>query len=173
MMAAVFAELSEYLDGTLPIEVRGKRYTVDPIDAETGLRCQRLFAAGIAVATGGTPTETPELDDSDEADLYRRLLGTVYDEMVDDGVPWVQLRHAAITVMLYTVAGEDVALRFWQSGGSGLGEAEAPNRAARRQASRATASTTRKPASTSGTTSARTPRKTAARRGKTSSSTGD
>lgn len=84
------------------------------------------------------------LNDQQERDIYREVLSDgLWEEMVDDGLTFEHLRIAAMYALLYATQGEEVADRFWASGG----KAQAPNRSARRTATRTrtgAARTTRK-----------------------------
>lgn len=156
---AEFRDLDEFFDDTLPLKIKGKTYVVPAPDAETGLFCQRLMAAGINAANG-REIDAASLDDDGEQDMYRRVLGSVYDELIADAVSWPRIKHAGITAFLWIAGDTDSAQKWWESGGEG--EAEAPAAGA--------ASSTRSRGSGSGTS--RTPRtKTATARrsaGKTS-----
>jgi hypothetical protein len=155
---ATFQDLDEFFDDTLPLKIKGKTYVVPAPDAETGLFCQRLMAVGIDAANG-REVDAASLDDDGEQDMYRRVLGSVYDELIADRVSWPRIKHAGITAFLWIAGDTDSAAKYWASGGTG--EAEAPAAGA--------ASSTRSRGSGSGTS--RTPRaKATARRsaGKTS-----
>ncbi|QFY09644.1 hypothetical protein GBF35_25975 [Nonomuraea phyllanthi] len=153
--------LDEFFDDTLTLPISGKEYTIPAPDAETGLLCQRLMQAGVAAANGQAAdlSDLAELDDDQETDLYRRCLGTVYDELLADKVTWPRIKHAGITAFLWIAVDLDAAMKFWDAGG--LPEALAPNRAA----SEVAANTTRPRGSTSGT---KPPRQAQRSRGKSS-----
>lgn len=155
MTSSDFRDLNELLDGDLQLPIGGRTYTVTAVDGETGLWMERLMSTGLTVAAGGEPDErlgTQLLGDKDERTLYERALGNVYQAMVDDGVAWTKIKLAGLTVLYWTTMSREVAHAFWSSGGTSLGKA--PNRAARRAStSTAEATTTRTPASGSGTRS--------------------
>ena len=156
----------------LRLPLQGKTYTLPPVDSELGPRLQALISFGAEVADGDKTTLSAKdrvvLDDFAEMELYQEILGDVYQEMVDDGVPWPALKHAAMTSMFDAVFDRDTAEKYWES----LGKAPAPNRAARRSRTTASASKTTK-ASAAGTTSRRKlPAKAKATGGRRSSSTG-
>lgn len=166
-----FRDLSEVLDAGLSLPYNGKSYTVPPVDAETGLRLQRLaeVAAQVAhAAESGEVLDEIALDDEQEVDLYRDALGPAYDEMVADRVPWPMLKLAGVTAWLDAAVNRETAEAYWNAGGSPDPEALAGNRASRRAAR-----STRQPASASGTTRTRkAPTKTAGTRGRKSSTAG-
>jgi hypothetical protein len=147
--------LDDYLD--LPVRVRGgevRVYRIEDPPAEDGIRIERITTLAARLAAGQKAADLPVLDDDEERDLYRMCLGDTYDEMLADGVGWAQFKHVALTVMFWVIADKETAHEFWQTGQQ---PGKAPNREARRaQARRATsasaeASTTPRPASTSGT----------------------
>lgn len=174
-----YRDLDELLDGGLDLPIGGKLYRVPPVNAETGLRLQRLhdWMFGVAAAVKaheddpGQDLALPEpaaelLTDAQELDMYRKSLGTAYDEMIDDGVAWPRFKVAGMTAFLHHTQSAEAAERYWNAGGRP--EASAGNRAGRRAAARSTPP----PASASGTT--RTPKAgpVTARSGRTSSSAG-
>ncbi|GAA3144972.1 hypothetical protein GCM10010466_40070 [Planomonospora alba] len=144
-----FRDLSEFFDPRLRLPVDGKTYVIEPVDAETGLLCRRLMEVSIEAAGGGEPdTEGLEalvLDDDQEKDLYKRILGGVYDELFTDKLDWPVIQHIGTTALVWVVAGVDAAVKHWES----AGEAPAPNRETRRAAA---ARSTRSRGSVSGTT---------------------
>jgi hypothetical protein len=150
-----FRDLSEVLDAGLSLPYKRKTYLVPPVDAETGLRLQRLTEvaaqAAKAAENGGDGVSLDEvvLDDDAEVDLYRDALGPAYAEMLADRVPFDVLKVAAITVWLATTVSRDAAEAYWNAAGDP--EALAGNRATRRTAARST----RRPDSASGTTRTR------------------
>lgn len=147
-----FRDLGELLDAGLALPIRGKVYTVPPVDAETGLKLQRLaeVAAQVAEATeNGGSLDGVALDDAAEVDLYRDALGSAYEEMLADRVSWPALKLAGVTAWLDAAVGREAAEAYWNAAGSP--EASAGNRETRRAAARST----RRPASESGTTRTR------------------
>jgi hypothetical protein len=64
----------------------------------------------------------------------------------------VKIQHVFMTLVAWHLNGREAALAVWRH----QGEAAAPNRAGRRQASRGSGTSTRTPVSTSGTRSRRT-----------------
>ncbi|WP_171074152.1 DUF7426 family protein [Nonomuraea basaltis] len=161
-----FKDLDEFFDPTLKLPVGGKTYVIPPPSGEVGLLCQRLMHAGLAAQTGQdvdeeglTKLAEAVLDDDQEKDLYRRILGPVWDELFTDKVLWPKIQHVGQTALIWVAAGLEAAAKHWESGPEG--EAQAPTRTA---ASAATS--TRARGSATGTT-----RKTASR-GKAAGSRG-
>lgn len=152
---AQFRDLDEFFDPSLRLPVGGKTYVIPPPDAEVGLLVQRLMHAGLA-AESGQDVDSDALNElassvltneSKDSDLYKRLLGPVWDELFADKLDWPVIQHIGETVMLWVAAGTDAAARHWEAG---AGEAEAPNRKTRR--AEAQARSTRSRGSRSGTT---------------------
>ncbi|MFD7508119.1 hypothetical protein ACFV5N_02045 [Streptomyces sp. NPDC059853] len=144
-----FDALDDFLDESITLPIGGRTYVIPAPSAEVGLRVQAMVQAAAIAADGGRVRDQV-LDDSAEHDHYRDVLGTAYEQMLDDGVNWPALKHAALTAMVWITQDRATAERFWASGGDP--KAGAPNRAARRQQDRSGgASTTRSAGSTSGT----------------------
>lgn len=204
-MGTKLTSLETYFDPGLSLTVwgskypkPGKEYDIPLPNAEVGLWCR-----GILVAGGGIAGLDDNATDDDVRNVVARLdelkmpagmedkslseivLGSAYAQMAADGVPDQLIEFCGTTAYLWIALGDEVATRWWQSGGS-RPEAARPanNRAEKRAASKAkgtgatstaAASTTRSRASTTTTS---TPKKsspaTAAKRsrGKTSSATG-
>jgi hypothetical protein len=120
-------DLAEFFDPTLKLPIAGKVYVVQPPDAKTGIHVQRLMTTGMLAASGGEVSQSQldelELDDADEINLYQKLLGAVYDEMLADGHPWPYVKHAGVTAFMWVAYGKDSAEQFWESA---AGEAKRP-----------------------------------------------
>ena len=158
-----FDDITQYYDPGLELTVKGKEYRVPLPSAELGLWCRTMMAVS-------------EIDNDSTAEQLRaaaeqvaklpplpgpktmpeHLLGSVHGQMVTDGVEDPFIDFCAMTVFFWIIGGEDVARRYWISGGRP--EARGPgNRASRRantqKTGTAAASATPTPASTSGTSS--------------------
>ncbi|OKJ42278.1 DUF7426 family protein [Streptomyces sp. CB01580] len=154
-----FGALDAFLDDYLELPVTGRDgvervYRIEDPPAEDGIRIERITTLAARLVAGGSGVDTQQLDDEQELDLYRICLGDAYDQLRAD-LSWGRFKHVALTAMMWITADRETAESYWQTG-TGPGKA---NRAARRSASRASsakgaASTTRKPASTSGTRAA-------------------
>lgn len=163
-MAGRFEALDELLDEfiELPVPVgdgddrKLKTYRIESPSAHDGLQLERITNMAVQLASGGENINTELLDDEEERDLYKMLLGDTFDRMVKDGVKWVWLRHASLTTLMWVSSGLDTAEKFW--GAAGDPERMAPNREARRQKQRAGSAaekSTRGRASTNGTSRGR------------------
>ncbi|QKN87542.1 tail assembly chaperone [Streptomyces phage HFrancette] len=155
-----FGALDDYLDDYLELPVTGRDgvervYRIEDPPAEDGIRIERITTLAARLVAGGSRADTQQLDDEQELDLYRMCLGDAYDQLRAD-LSWGRFKHVALTAMMWITADRETAESYWATGNV---PGKAPNRAAKRSASRASsakaaASTTRKPASTSGTRAA-------------------
>lgn len=136
-----FKDLQEYVEPWIDLPIGGKSYRIDSVDAETGIYCQQVLELGFAAKRGDELSEDDlsslSLDDDEERDFNRRLLGPAYDEMIADRVPWEFVKHAARTVFAWTVQDRATAEAVWMAGGSPEGRRPAPQD--RRPAKKATA----------------------------------
>jgi len=148
-----FQDLSEFFESSLRLPIRGKEYVVPSPDAETGLWVQMMMSTAAKAARGQDvdPEKIAalDLDDDEERGLFGRLLGSAFDEMIEDRIPWEHVKHAGMTALIWTNGTLEDAEKFWATAGQ-LPEAPAPNRETRR-ASKASGTTMRSRASTSGT----------------------
>ncbi|MGW1405020.1 DUF7426 family protein [Streptomyces sp. NPDC002403] len=152
-----FQALGDFLDDALELPIAGRdgvvrTYRIEDPSAEDGIRIERITTMAARLAAGGSADMAPALDDEQELDLYRMCLGDTYEELRAD-LSWGRFRHVALTAMMWITADRETAAAYWATGDA---PGKAQNRAGRRQASRGSsasgaASTTRKPASTSGT----------------------
>jgi hypothetical protein len=170
-----FKDLGDWAElGGLRLPVNGRVYCLPPISAELGPRVQALVDLGIDIVRGKEPAEDDAevLDDVSERDLYREVLGDVYDAMQADGVPWVALKHAAMTSIIDAARSRDEAELYWEQLGKPLPAkpVKQPTDHQPPADRKVTAIGTRK-ASTAGTSSRRNPGKKASP-GPRSSSTG-
>lgn len=148
-MPGKFESLNELLDETIELPILGKMYTIQSPSARDGLKVEKITNIAIQMAQGGKDVNTEVLNDQEERDLFELCLGATYKELVEDGVPWVWLRHAALTAMMWISTGMSAAEQYWAS--AGHPETKAPNRAARRATGSAVENSTQRRGSTSGT----------------------
>lgn len=158
-MAGDFEALDSFLDDYLELPVKGRDgetrvYRIEDPPAEDGIRIERITSLAARLAAGEKRPDVAVLDDDEEKDLYRMCLGAAYEPLMRE-VSWSRFKHVALTVMFWVISDAETAAEFWRTGEQPGGKA--PNREARRaQERRGTsgsggASTTRSPASTSGT----------------------
>lgn len=159
-MGGRFEALDELLDEfiELPVPVgdrddkKVKKYRIESPSGRDGLKIEAITQAAVTLVQGGEDINTELLDDNEERDAFKLLLGDTYQRMLDDGVKWVWLRHAALTVLMWVNSGLQTAEQYWASAGDP--EQMARNRAERRSKQRASSAaekSTRGRASTSGT----------------------
>lgn len=138
---AKLKDLSQITKSGHDLPINGKTYHVPAVTAGVGLQ----FNSFISVAFRAhqeqqkNPDFVPDeedmqvLTDQQERDIYREVLRDgLWEAMVDDGLTFEQLKIAAMYALLYSTQGEDVADKYWASGG----KAQPSNRAARRTATR-------------------------------------
>jgi hypothetical protein len=114
-------------DGQIVLPIGGTTYTVPPVSARLTLELLDYETAKDKDAT--------RLGQLTEIELYRELLGPVFDQMVDDDRTLVELRMAGLYAYLHTVKGEAMADAYWDT----EGKAPAPtNRATKRATKKAT-----------------------------------
>jgi len=159
-MGGKFEQLGELLDEyiELPVPVGNREegktntYRIESPSARDGLQIERITQIAATLVSGGEDINTELLDDNEERDVFQLLLGPQYKQMMDDGVKWVWLRHAALTVLMWVNSGLQTAEQYWASAGDP--ERLARNRAERRSKQRgssAAETSTRGRASTNGT----------------------
>ena len=132
-------DLSGYLDDD-SVEIPGIRsvkhpegftYIFDSPNAKTGLLLASLANLAVKARLGGdigAQAAALELDDDQERDLMRDVMGATLDELLADGVSWVRIQKLNRYLFLHFAMGEDAAAGLTVSG-----EAPVPaNRAARR-----------------------------------------
>ncbi len=138
--------LKGYLDDdsveTPPIPSRehpqGRAYRITSPDAATGIRLTAMVSVGVDMALGAEidpkDAERLKLDDAQERDFLREVLGTAYDQLVADGVSWLRIQRLGRYFLLYFTLGPEAAeAEARQSSG----EAPAPaNREQRRAATK-------------------------------------
>jgi hypothetical protein len=167
-------ELDDFLSPTLLVPARGKEYRIAAVDAATGLRLQKLMTVGIKAYGSNTTLSEKDLElvsDDEEEDFFKTVLGDTYDELIADQIPYQGLKGIASLAMIWTTQGFDAAQQYFLAGGKApkikAPQDKLPPTATR--TSTAAATTTRKRASRSGTS---TPRKPKATPGTKSSPTG-
>lgn len=163
-------ELNDFLSPTLIVPAGGKEYRFASVSAQTGLKIQHMMTLGFKAQAGQNITEKDIelISDDEEIDFFRAVLGDTYDELLEDGISFQGLRQLTSLVTIWTTQSFEAAQQYFLAGG----RAPEPNREQRRTATRtstAAASTTRKRASQSGTS---TPKRAKATPGTKSSNTG-
>jgi hypothetical protein len=141
-----FKDLEEFFDDALRLPVGGKEYVIASPDAETGLWCQTMVERAGEIErrrAAGDDVAHETLDDEQETDLYRRVLGATHDEMVADGLSWEKLKHCGMTAFLWAAGNKTSAEKYWESGGDPELLTPPTNREQRRASARASGSPTK------------------------------
>jgi hypothetical protein len=102
-------DFTEFAVGPLQLPIKGKLYTIPPIDIATGLLLRKAVIDEDAKAL-------EELAGTDDEAAYRRVLGPVYDEMKADHVPWDALDRAYLTAITDHQRGRLIAETVWEVG---------------------------------------------------------
>jgi hypothetical protein len=150
-------DLTEFFDPTLRLPMKGKVYVVESPEAGVGIHIQRLFNTATAAFAGAELSTEDlaalELDDAEEQDLYPRVLGATYREMVDDGLPWVWIKHAGTTALMWIGLGIEAAENFWEEAPQGEARRPVPQdrKAPAKKASPKTGTRSRRPAASRAT----------------------
>lgn len=134
---AEYKELDKFLDPSLTLPYRGRKYTVPDPGWESVLWLEGKMKVLGRAASGAELDDADRevLSDADTDALFEVALGSAYDEMIDDGCPSTFVKHAGLTAVMHWAVGEEQARAFWESGGDPeLMAASVGNRRARRAA---------------------------------------
>lgn len=177
-------DLSEYLeDDSLVLEgIRsdkfpdGKAYRFASPSAKVGLWLKNLAEFGLRASLGEDaplPSDLSKivLDDDEEHDLYRRVMGETYAEMMADGVSHARVQKVFGLLFLHYGAGRSIDRQLAPPPPQdGRPEAAGPSNRATRRAAQKTAGSSSSRASSG--TPARTRARTSTRSSKTTGSSG-
>lgn len=120
-----FKELTTHVSPNLNLPINGQVYSIKPVDAETGLWVQTIFTVAIKAKESGRQDiddedlEALKLYEGDNRDLFQRILGDTFAEMMADKVDFETLKLVAVTTMMWITNGIDAAEDFWNAGGEG------------------------------------------------------
>lgn len=119
----------------------GKRYVIPSPSADTGLRLQGL-AELVAKQQKGIPINERDvarlkLSDQEEREFFQQVMGSAYDEMMDDGVSWVRIQRLGMFCFTYFAISKEAAEKAAREGAFS-GKAPAPLNRAQRRAQRST-----------------------------------
>ena len=91
----------------------GKDYRFESPDAATGAWLTALSDITVRLHRGLKVTEAEtarlKLDDDQEVDFMRRVMGDTYQALVDDGVSWVRMQRIVQYLHVATTMGIDAA----------------------------------------------------------------
>ncbi|MDA8440491.1 MAG: hypothetical protein M0Z51_16755 [Propionibacterium sp.] len=113
----------------------GKTYRFASPDARTGLHLTLLANLAVRARMGvdvGARAEALELDDDEELDLMRKVMGVTLDELTDDGVSWVRIQRLSRYLFIHFAMGEDAAQGLRVSGGAAVPANRSERRAAKK-----------------------------------------
>lgn len=143
-MGTRFGDLDRYYDPGLILTVKGRDYLIPLASAEVGLWCRRLVPATTRLHQASTDEQARRAVEEIEAlpvppgldglTLPELLLGNAYRQMTADGVEDAYIQYCGVTALMYVLGGEDLARRWWESGGRP--EAVGPGNRAERRARR-------------------------------------
>lgn len=103
-----FKDYDEFEKNPLVLPIHGKKYTIPPVGYQEGIRLSLMFEKQ---AAGEKFEEIP-------ADEFNRLvLGSAYDELKADNVPWPAMRRAVLTATADFQRGRAVAEVIWETEG--------------------------------------------------------
>jgi hypothetical protein len=145
-MADELSDYSAFAEGPLVFPINGKQYVLPELGIEAGLEL-----AGVVSG------KDKAFQRKEGVELWKLLLGPLWDEMVADGVPLAAATRAGLAALADRQYGREVAKIAWETGADP--KALEPymraqgNRASRRSNSTAGAKKTQKPVSTKATTS--------------------
>lgn len=147
-----FEDLFDFFDPRLRLPIGGKEYVIEAPNALHGLELRKLFL-------------DPATEFSDEAEVAesKRLLGSAYTQMVEDGIDWRSIMHAGRTALIHYGQSSSLAEIYWRTGVGDLGGvmppepksepvATPPSRARTARKTPAAARTTKPRGSATGTT---------------------
>lgn len=114
----------------------GKDYVIASPDAETGMQLNALGDIGTKLAAGAEVSASDvarlRLDDAQEMNLGRQVLGETMAEMMEDGVSWVRIQRVIQYAFTHFAISPEAARKGAEQG-LFSGKAPALNRAQRRQ----------------------------------------
>lgn len=137
----------EFADEPLAFPIGGKVYTVPPIGMRDGIRLQRAISG-----------QDDSLKDAPPEELWKLVMGDVWQQMLDDDVPVEAAGRAGAAALTDFQFGREAAEKVWEHGLSpewmaALGSASQSGEDSQGSSSTGEASATRSRASSSGTTS--------------------
>lgn len=153
-MSDTFKDLDSFFKiQPIRLPIRGKTYAFPgSVSGRTGLLLHRMTEMAEKVKAGKDSPDLGQqiLDDSEELDLRKEILGDTEREMIDDGLPSAFIDHVFHTLIVHHQFGENVAKAVWEDV-PGAPKAPQDRKAKSRKGTSGAASTTKQRASTSGT----------------------
>ena len=141
-------QLGDYLKPFLSVPVGDKTYKVPAISAKNALILQESMAAAAQDVADGVNPNDVQLASDDDTDTYlTRVLGPVYQEMLDNDEPYVAIQHVTALTLAWSFGNFEKALEYHKAGGKVRPARPAPKDRQPKTATRtrtAAATTTRK-----------------------------
>lgn len=142
-------DYSEFAEGPLEFPINGKRYVLPELGIEEGLELSGIFSG-----------KDKTFRRKEGVELFKLLLGPLWDQMIADGVSLAAATRAGMTALADRQYGREMAKVAWETGADPkalepyLQERVAAqgNRASRRSRNTGGAKKTPSPASTKATT---------------------
>jgi hypothetical protein len=122
----------------------GKTYKFASPSAKTGLFLASLADLAVKARLGGdigAQAAKLELDDDQERDLMRDIMGATLDELTADGVSWVRIQKLNRYLFVFFSMGEDAARELRLSGGAPVPANRSGRRAAKKKPTPVTSAT--------------------------------
>lgn len=143
-------DYNEFSAGPMVFPLNGKKYTLPQVTIPAGIELAGIYSG-----------KDKSWAKKDGVELYKLVVGPLWDEMIADGVPLDFATRVALAAIADHLYGRDMAVIAWETGSDPKAlqpylarrAAEAGNRASRRSTSTGGAKKTPSPASTKGTTS--------------------
>ncbi|MCU1408462.1 MAG: hypothetical protein JWM23_542 [Microbacteriaceae bacterium] len=98
-------DYSAFAEGPLVFPINGKRYELGELGIEAG-----ITLAGIVTGKNKVAARMEGVE------LWKLLLGPLWDEMIEDGVPLAAATRAGLTALADHQYGRDVAEITWETG---------------------------------------------------------
>lgn len=126
-------ELGDFLDPILSIPVKDRTYLIPAMDADLAVRMEQMIGAGEKAQRDEqlSAADIELVSDDDTQGFYQSIFGADnYQQMREDNLKHVALKHMTAIVFAWTFADFDTALQMWRA------EGKAGNREQRRTATR-------------------------------------
>lgn len=97
-------DLADLMDPALHLPIAGTDYAIE-CTAWQGLHLQRIFSDGLSLN-----------DERERAEIVQ-MLGTTYQQMLDDGLSWPKIAVAGRTAIFWFGHSEKLGQAIWEGGG--------------------------------------------------------
>lgn len=111
-------ELGDFLKPYLAVPVGDRTYKVPAISAKNALILQESMAAAAKDVAGGVNPDEVQLASDDDTDTYlTRVLGPVYQEMLDADESFVAIKHVVAITLAWAFGDLEKAQEYYRAGG--------------------------------------------------------